>query len=156
MRYASCTAGRWARSWNLKIVNSEPPMIAEIAARFPNRPPSVIYAFGDTIYTPSAQFIPPAIIAHEAKHGARQMDIGGTWVWWRMYLENDEFRYREELVAHAVEYQERFALNPDRNWAPKLLLMTADRLLAPFYEYPKGMKTQAEAMKDLKREIRHL
>jgi hypothetical protein len=141
-------------------------MIAEIAARFPNRPPGVIYAFGDTIYNPGGGFIPPAIVAHEAKHGARQAALGpsahsttrwsGVDVWWRCYLENADFRYREELLAHAEEYRARFAVNPDRNWAPKLLLMTADRLLAPFYEYPAGMKTQAEAMQDLKREVKRL
>jgi hypothetical protein len=93
-------------------------------------------------------------------HGARQSVIErpksrhcwtGAEHWWDCYLEDPEFRYREELPAHAAEF--RAQMPHDRNDRAKLLISTAQRLIAPLYNY--GIKSLNQAIKDLRNEIEH-
>lgn len=138
-------------------------MAAEIAKAFPRRPPGVVYAFGDTIYNPSGQLLRPPILKHEMEHGRRQLlwapppDSVTQWdpveVWWRRYIEDQEFRYFEELFAHAVEMKAQ--MTGDRNHNARLRMSTAQRLLAPFYEYDSSVDLQT-AMSDLRREVAKL
>ena len=137
----------------MKIEIAEPPMIEEIRQVFPNRPKNVVYAFGDTIYAPDGGTLPPAIVAHEAAHGQRQLACGPE-VWWRQYLEDPEFRYREELVAHASEFRAQFGSGGDRNMRTCLMVRTVMRLLAPMYAYGKAQRTAGEATADLRREVK--
>jgi hypothetical protein len=47
--------------------------------------------------------IPPAQkIVHEEVHLLRQKKMGNE-VWWKLYLENEKFRFDEELVAYLAE-----------------------------------------------------
>lgn len=126
-------------------------MLEEIRRAFPNRPPGVIYAFGDIIYNPGGHFLPPAIVAHEAEHGYRQHNGYGPEKWWRKYIDDAAFRYQEELKAHAAEY--RAQAGGDRNRNACLKIATVARLLAPFYEYGSQQPTMREALRDLTREI---
>lgn len=128
------------------IAQSDPPNIALIDEVFPNRGPGVMYAYGDTIYNPSGQFIPGALIAHEEAHGVRQVRLGVD-EWWQLYVESPEFRYREELYGHAAEL--RALRTKDRNVNTRLLMQTTLRLLAPFYEYGKTQRHFMDAQRDL-------
>lgn len=127
-------------------------MIEEIRKAFPDRPPGVVYAFGDTIYNPSGVILSPPLIAHESEHGWRQDHFfDGPEVWWRSYLEDVEFRFREEVQAHAIEY---LAQDPrDRNQRAFLLMSTVNRLLAPFYAYGNSI-TRQDATASLRKAIR--
>jgi hypothetical protein len=128
-------------------------MAAEIAKAFPRRPPGVIYAWGDTIYNPGGHLLHPPILAHEAEHGRRQQMRCTPETWWRRYIEDQEFRYFEELFAHAVELKAQ--MTGDRNRNACLRTSTAARLLAPFYEYDSSVDMQT-AMRDLRREVARL
>jgi hypothetical protein len=116
----------------------------------------VIFAWGPDIYNPSGIVIPPALLAHEAVHGARQNEA--RWgaqrveMWWDLYCTDPEFRYREELAAHAAEYRAQALLLLDRNVRARLLVSTATRLTAPLYNYSDKHSLSA-AMRDLRREI---
>lgn len=147
----------------MKIVVAPPPIIDEIVAVFSNaRNPGVLFAFGDTIYNPDGLFIPPALIAHEEAHGARQRNytsfgcrcIGCTKsveCWWNYYLKDPEFRYREEVIAHAAEFLAQDTR--DRNMRAKLLMSTAQRLTAPLYAYGSKQPALSVALRDLRWEI---
>lgn len=136
-------------------------MLAEIERVFPNRPASVIYAFGDTLYNPSGLPLPPAIIAHESVHGHRQLAMGprpdsttqysGPEVWWRRYLEDVQFRFDEEVYAHAAEALVQ--MPKDRNLRAFLMCTTINRLLAPFYEYGNSV-TRQDAEKAMRKALR--
>lgn len=132
---------------------AEPPLLEAIAEAFPHRGPGVIYAFGDRIYNPSGQMIPPALIAHELAHCERQrvfrLDESAIGIeqWWRQYLKDPDFRYQEELYGHAAEL--RTLKTKDRNRNAQLVMQTTLRLLAPFYEYGKSQRHFADARKDL-------
>jgi hypothetical protein len=118
--------------------------------------PGVLFAFDGCVYNPSGLEIPWALVEHENVHLRRQREISspdqrtGAEVWWDRYLRDPEFRYHEELLAHAAEYRAQAV--GDRNFCAGLLVRTALRLIAPLYAY-EPPRTMAQAMKDLKQEI---
>jgi hypothetical protein len=118
------------------VLIERPPNFGYIVKVFPKAAePGVIFAFGEYIYNPSGFTIPPALLAHEAVHGERQLwpSMISVERWWEKYLEDAEFRYNEELPAHAAEFHAQ--LPADRNDRAKLLMSTARRLVAPLYAY---------------------
>lgn len=130
------------------IINERPPNFEQIVAAFPNAvDPGVIFAYGDHIYNPSGKTIPAALIAHEGVHLLNQREHVSPDHWWTVYIDDAEFRYREELAAHVAEYRAQVA-GLDRNYQAKLLMTTAARLVAPLYAYSgKGIQ---RAMKDIR------
>jgi hypothetical protein len=144
------------------IIVDRPPNFDQIKAAFPkSENPGVLFAYSDNIYNPSGIVVPPALIAHEGVHLERQKQMGphlgattqwsGAELWWQKYLEDSEFRYYEELLAHAAEFKMQKG-SSDRNLGARLLLTTALRLVAPLYNYVPPVSLQ-QAMRDLKREI---
>ena len=143
------------------IVHDLPPNFEQVVAAFPDADkPGVIFAYDGSIYNPSGGFIPPALIAHEDVHLERQRQLGpgagattqwsGPDLWWQRYLEDSDFRYHEELLAHAAEF--RMLRYEDRNQGAALLMRTALRLIAPLYRY-EPPRTLQQALKDLREEI---
>jgi hypothetical protein len=158
----------------LKIEIANPPNFEQIVAAFPNASqPGVIFAYGDTIYNPSNIVISAPLLAHEEVHGYRQRGLNYIVIsaprlaheevlgyrqrglnysvdtWWKAYIEDPEFRYREELLSHAAEYRAQLRFIHDRNERAKLVMRTAQRLLAPLYNYgqPKSLN---QALSDLR------
>jgi hypothetical protein len=143
------------------IILERPPNFEEIKAAFPKaESPGVLFAFDGNIYNPSGIVVPPALVAHEEVHLKRQAGMGprpgdttqwsGPDLWWQRYLEDSEFRYNEELLAHVAEFQ--MQRTRDRNFIARLMVHTALRLVAPLYNYTPPVSLQ-QAMKDLRREI---
>jgi len=134
------------------IINERPPNFEQIHAAFPRADGAgVMFAYDGNIYNPSGIVVPPALVAHEEVHLTRQRHTYMTPdLWWNEYLTNSEFRYHEELLAHAAEF--RHQRTSDRNASARLLLSTALRLVAPLYNY-QPPRSLAQAMKDLRREI---
>lgn len=139
------------------IVPAKPPNFDAILEKFPDADkPGVIFAYGDQIFNPSGFDIPPALIAHESVHCDRQYTDPD--LWWYSYLRDPEFRYREELFAHAAEYQTLIrhdssrTIFRDRNRRAQLLYSTARRLIAPLYAYEPS-RSLTQAMRDLTQEI---
>lgn len=139
-----------------------PPNFEAILAAFPGAAdPGVIFAYGEDIYVPSATGgtidIPAPLLAHEAAHGRRQLALEGSIIrtgrielWWEKYIDDPEFRYREELLAHVAEY--KVQVSRDRNANARLLMSTAKRLTAPLYQYSDKHSLSA-AMRDLRWEL---
>jgi len=143
------------------IIVDRPPNFEQIRAAFPNaEKPGVMFAYDGKIYNPSGIVVPPALVAHEEVHLKRQKALGsdagsttqwsGPDLWWQQYLEDSEFRYHEELLAHVAEFQ--MQRTRDRNFVARLMVHTALRLIAPLYNYVPPRSLQ-EAMRDLRREI---
>lgn len=135
------------------IKHERPPNFDRIVEVFPFAiKPGVIFAYGPDIYNPSGVEIPPALVSHELVHQTRQLAQRGPEVWWERYLSENEFRYFEELLAHAEEYRAQVKAFMDRNLRAMLLTSTARRLVAPLYNY-QPPRTMQQALKDLKREL---
>jgi hypothetical protein len=133
------------------IIVERPPNFDQILAAFPNAGDhGVIFAYDWAIYNPSDIVIPPALIAHEQVHLHRQT-ISGADLWWTLYIEDSEYRYHEELLSHAAEFNAQRA-SSDRNFGARLLMHTALRLVAPLYNY-EPPRTLQQAMNDLRQEI---
>ncbi len=129
----------------MKIVVANPPNFEKVAKAFNLEGHDIIYAWGDTIYNPTGMSIPAFLIAHEEVHGARQgTDVEG---WWDRYIHDIEFRYQEELWAHAKEYQVRSRGVKDRNLKSRLLMDSANRLCSPLYG---KLTTVQKAMKEIR------
>jgi hypothetical protein len=133
------------------IINERPPNFDQVHAAFPKADgEGVLFAFDGNIYNPSGIVVPPALVAHEEVHLREQKSVGADY-WWEKYLTDSEFRYTEELLAHAAEFK-ALKLNNDRNFGARLLTATALRLVAPLYNYSPP-RTLQQAMRDLRQEI---
>lgn len=117
----------------MRQINARPPLYDEIVAVFPGASGrDVIFAWGDDIYAPSGQRLPPEIIAHEGAHGRRQIDQGVE-AWWRRYLIDAEFRLDEEVIGHAAELVTLCRRTADRNRHTKHRFEIARKLSGPLY-----------------------
>jgi hypothetical protein len=133
------------------IIHGRPPNFETIRAAFPGASnDGVIFAYDGNIYSPSERVIPPALVAHEEVHLRRQSDVGADW-WWDQYIKSSEYRYHEEMLAHAAEFRV-LKVSADRNAGAALLMRTAMRLVAPLYNY-QPPRTLQEALRDLRKEI---
>lgn len=65
----------------------------------------VVFTVGGSLFNPDNIHIDPALFAHEQVHSTRQLAAGNIEAWWNQYLENKEFRFAEELVAHQEEWR---------------------------------------------------
>lgn len=136
----------------MSVIVARPPNFELILKAFPSADkPGVIFAYGDHIYNPTGGNIPPALLAHEEVHLLRQHRPSGPNGWWLQYIDDAEFRYREELAAHVAEFRAQ-APGIDRNLRAKLLTSTAARLCAPLYNYqpPRSLN---QAIRDIRQEL---
>lgn len=118
----------------MQVLNGQyPPNFEAIAAVLPDaRKPCVIFAYGDVIYNPAGNKIPPCLLAHEAVHGRRQLEMGIE-TWWQRYLDDVNFRYTEELLAHRAEFQSASLGVKIKEKRGKILAPIARRLAGPLY-----------------------
>lgn len=129
----------------MSIIIARPPNYAEILKVFPAAARGgVIFAYEPNIYAPGGS-VPPAIIAHEEVHFARQRDMGVE-LWWELYLVNIRFRYEEELLAHQAEYRFMIGSDNSRPVRRHALKTVAKKLSAPLYG---GLVSMQQAMEDL-------
>ena len=133
----------------MKIVKDYPPNILAIDAHFHTIGKPILYTYGETIYNPLGIHIPDFLAAHEFMHVMQQKKIGGPELWWKKYIEDQEFRYGEELQAHRTELSMLLSEVRDRNAKAKLVMAVAARLVAPLYGYSN--KKLLEAQRELQR-----
>ncbi len=127
---------------------ARPPNFERIHAAFPDADKrGVLFAYGEDVYNPSNVHIPAWLLAHEHRHCARQWQADPE-AWWEKYITDHEFRYREELIAHAEEYVAQAKVMKDRNARARLEMRTAARLVAPLYNYQPA-RSLAQAIRDL-------
>lgn len=89
---------------NLRILEQRPPNYDAVVAAFPGcEAHKPIFAYGDAIYNPFQIPVGRELVAHESVHCARQG--GNPDAWWKSYIEDKQFRFTEELLAHQEEYR---------------------------------------------------
>ncbi len=114
----------------MKIVEEFPPNIEDIKAVV-TLSGNEIFAWGDIIYNPSGAKLGRELLAHERTHGVQQgEDIEG---WWKRYLTDISFRFKQELEAHQVEYAVYSSIEPKRNRRRVFFRHLAKRLSSPMY-----------------------
>ncbi len=96
----------------MKIIHEEPPNHAAIIARFGKLKNGVIFTYGDTIYSPTAQEISRNLEVHETVTMRQQGD--DPEVWWDRYLLDDKLNLiqkitRKKKVTRLLESIENLA-----------------------------------------------
>lgn len=130
----------------MQIVKAYPPNFQKIVQHIPAaRRAGVIFAYGDTIYTPTSDGdkLSHHLKVHEATHGIRQKEIGVDF-WWDKYLTDMRFRYYEELLAHRAEYRSMTEGATTRNQRRHALKFVAKRLASSLYGCGGGWKKAAD------------
>lgn len=84
----------------MEIRNEIPPIYYSLKDQFNVSWEDIIIAYAPNIY--SSKPIPKEKEVHEMVHILRQQEIGVD-VWWGMYLEDTDFRLKEELLAYSAE-----------------------------------------------------
>lgn len=129
------------------VIQDRPPNFEAIRAVFPlAESEGVVFAYGDRIYNPGGDEIPPALMAHELAHCERQREIGVE-AWWDRYLTDKQFLYDEELIAHKAEYHALKKQYAGQGHNKKILEFVADKLIAPLYGFTVGKQ---RAMRDIR------
>lgn len=91
---------------------------------------NTVFTHGHTIH--SKHPMEQHLVEHERTHAKQQSDYGVI-EWWDRYLEDDDFRYEQELEAYQVQYKWIKKHIKNRNDAFKLLRMIAKDLSGPMY-----------------------
>lgn len=141
----------------MKIREERPPNFAKIVKAFPLAiRPGVVFAYGDTIYSPGQSKLHTWLLAHEQVHLDRQKDPEA---WWDRYIDDPVFRCFEEVLAHRREATVRAqsAGNLNRHQRRALEKIMVERLTQPLYRFEpllrdtaKKLLTQASASDLLK------
>lgn len=116
----------------MKIVIGNPPILQKIidAGMKPDLTRTV-FTYGDTIYNPGDCFIDEDLMVHEATHCKQQGDNPEDW--WGYYLEDPEFRVKQELEAYAEQYAFFCKTAGNRNIKRTFLFNLAKDLSGPTY-----------------------
>lgn len=117
----------------IKIKQKWPPNVDAIRARFPDIHQQCIFAYGDTIYSPSSIKIPQFLIVHEKTHFAQQAAMGGPDAWWERYLSDDKFLIEQEVEAYHNQYEYFCTTTSDRSARYKHLMACVKDLSSPIY-----------------------
>jgi hypothetical protein len=142
----------------MRIIRDRPPMYEEIDRVFKLRGQSVLFSWGDRIYVPSGSIdIHPALIAHEAAHGARQLAYLSAETmdnelrivkWWCRYLVDVPFRREEEVIGHSAEFRYLCEHAGGRNQRRRHLSIVATKLSSPLYGPVMNKATARKVLED--------
>lgn len=89
----------------MRILNELPPAsiydacVEQFGVSFDD---GVVWTVGDTIHTKYP--LMPDVLVHEKVHIKQQTSFGVT-AWWDKYLNDAEFRYKQELPAYQAQWK---------------------------------------------------
>lgn len=133
----------------MKILHTKPPIYDRAAAAFGLKENDIVYfTYGDTIYNPAGQPIPPDLIVHEETHGEQQdLHPDVAKVWWERYLHDPEFRIEQEAEAYGAQYRWLCRQKRDRNARARMLHVLAMALSGPMYGSAIAYSAAAEKIR---------
>lgn len=112
-----------------RVVQELPPNFNEIVTVFGPLPHTVVFAYGDRIYSPSGTDLSPELVVHEETHLRQQAEVGGPEEWWRRYLADPDFRLAQEVEA----YRAQLAAAPNRARRRELWRQVSKDLASSMY-----------------------
>jgi len=107
-----------------------------------------VFTYGDTIFS-YYPITDGSLIAHEKTHIKQQKKIGVS-EWWKRYLEDPQFRLKQELEAYTNQYQWAKKNVKSREDVFRLLVKISRDLGGPMYG---NIITPKEAMMRIKNGI---
>lgn len=116
----------------MKFSHDYPPNIAYFRLFYPNLEEyNPVFCYGDTIYNPFNQPLPPDIIVHEKVHSRQQGD--DPELWYHNYFTDPKFRLSQELEAYQAQYSFFDRNSKDRELKFHFLNMLAEALASALY-----------------------
>lgn len=91
-----------------------------------------IFTYGDQISNCEGSMTED-LMHHEPYHTKQQEKFGSVDGWWKKYLEDDEFRFEQELECYRKQYQWVKQNIQDRNEVFSQLMHYARSLSGPIY-----------------------
>lgn len=92
---------------------------------------NTVFTYGDTIFVPSGNALPPDLIAHEGVHRRQQgTDPDG---WWQRYFADVPFRLEQEIAAYRRQYAAYAGRERYRLARQQFLARLAASLAGPLY-----------------------
>jgi hypothetical protein len=86
----------------MNVINDWPPNIKAIRQVFDLKGLNPVFTYGDTLYNPGGEPIPPHLMAHERVHEKQQgANPAG---WWERYLVDSDYRLRQEVEAYRAQW----------------------------------------------------
>ena len=116
----------------MEIVVAKPPIWDEVVKRF-EITEGTIFCWGFSIYNPNDRVIDDHLIAHERVHARQQELAGGPEPWWDRYLDDAEFRLKQEIPAYRAQYDSFRKTTADRNARARYLDHLARSLSGGIY-----------------------
>lgn len=121
----------------------EAPNLQELKDKFGVDEKYTVIAYGDSIYCPK-EGMSRDLFVHELTHCQRQGDESQAKRWWQKYMEDEDFRLQEELIAYQQQFEFCKKVYKDRNKRAKILWALAKELASPRYgnliEHSEAMK----------------
>jgi hypothetical protein len=122
----------------MKVVIDVPPIWEEACNAFDFDKEHTVFTYNDTIYNPGAVELTQDVIEHEATHMRQQEGydydgMGGGANWWKMYIEDPTFRFRQELHAYRVQYEYFRKHEKNREKVNEFAHSLARLLMGPMY-----------------------
>lgn len=130
----------------MKIEQNNPPNYDEIALYFDIEGKPVVFAYGDTLYNPSGNFIPDHLMVHEEVH-SRQQGIEVK-EWWDRYLIDPDFRLEQEVEAYRAQYKFLSKQTRNRELLFQFLNKFSKDLSGPIYGHMIDYETAKRLIKE--------
>lgn len=93
---------------------------------------NIVFAYDGQIMT-NGGIVTEDLVAHETTHFDQQEKVGGSDNWWRKYLEDEKFRFEQELEAYRNQYQFIKMISRDQKFINNNLAFFAEALSGPIY-----------------------
>ncbi len=87
----------------MKIEHTYPPNIEAIRAKF-KLSPNTVFTYGSTLHNPGNGEIDVYLETHEETHERQQL-AKGVEEWWKKYLDDNQFRFDQELEAYQNQFE---------------------------------------------------
>ncbi len=113
-------------------LGTKPPNYEEILQHF-KPPPYAVFTYGDTCYCPDGRALAIDVAEHELVHIRQQAEYGSPSAWWARYINDPDFRFRQELEAYRRQYEYASTYIKDRNQLFNYVLCLANDLSGPMY-----------------------
>jgi hypothetical protein len=116
----------------VKIIEARPPIYDRIVKAIGKPSATVVYTWGDAIYSPSGCDLSKDVVIHESVHSLQQAAVGGPELWWARYLSDPAFRFVQEAQAYRTQYG-WICQRTDRSGRRRALRILAKDLASPMY-----------------------
>lgn len=139
----------------MQVLNTFPPIYDEANKLFKLEENHIcaVFTYGDVLHNPFNVELDPELVRHEETHMEQQEahpEVAA--MWWKRYLQDQDFRIDQECEAYGAQYKLFCQRNKDRNKQARYLFALAQHLSGPMYG--KAID-RASAMQRIKETAEH-